>query len=141
VRQAHIAAKSAERRQEQQVETEKQQAESMRAQRRAQTEAERNDFETARRLQMEEQRVFMQQQELLRTADKGFECMICFETWSVGMISNIDPCQHGVCRNCVVSAIKAELDSRRWPILCPICRATPPESGEPGGKHVAFSPS
>jgi Ring finger domain len=100
----------------------------------AQTEAERRDFETARQLQMEDERLIRQQEELMRTADLGFECPVCMEMFETGAKSQTDPCGHTLCRECMVSAIKAELDLRRWPILCPICRVTPPENGEPGGK-------
>jgi Ring finger domain len=120
---------SAERRQ--QLQTDKE-----RAERQAQMEAERNDFETARRLQMEEERISRQQAELLRTADRGFECPICMDLFSVGAKSQADPCGHALCRKCMVSAIKAELESRRWPIQCPLCRVTPPENGEHGGKRT-----
>lgn len=125
IRLANIAAKSAERKQ-------KLLAEKEQAQRREQEEAERNDFEMARRLQMEDERLQKQQSALLHTVDRGFECPICIEHWSVGMISQNDACGHAVCRNCMIGNVKVELEQMRWPVICPVCRANPTETGEPG---------
>ena len=132
VRQEHIAAKAAERK-------EKLQAEKERAQRQAQMESERNDFDIALQLYMEEQRALAEQAQLLAAADAGFDCPICMETWSIGMQSKIDSCGHAICRTCMVSAVKAVLESRRWPVTCPLCVSSPPENGEPGGKPATDS--
>jgi len=59
------------------------------------------------------------------------------DMWSLGNVAKVDECGHEICRDCMKNHIKAELDHKRWPILCPLCRA---DNREPPGviyRHVA----
>jgi len=125
---AHLAVKYAETRR-------RLQAEQKLAQQKKRMEDVERDFEMACQVFMEDQQLLAQEAKLKRAMDEGFECIICTETWSVGMVSKVDRCAHPVCRECMVATVRAELDARRWPILCPLCRANPPTTGEPGGAY------
>lgn len=146
MRQAGLAAKAAEHRrknqseqeatkQREKKETERRNSEAADRERQAKIEAEQRSWEFAIRLQMEEEKLLTQQSELMRTADAGFNCQICIEDWSVGMMSRIESCGHAICRDCMTGHIKSELDERRWPVLCSLCRAEPSKNTEPGGKY------
>jgi hypothetical protein len=99
-------------------------------------ESERDDFEHARQLQMEEDRKALEELKALQGYDAGFECKICMDMWSLGNVAKVDECGHEICRDCMKSHIKAELDHKRWPILCSLCRAENRES--PGGEYDPF---
>jgi len=61
------------------------------------------------------------------TATKGkekvFECCICMDEMPVDSIARIDSCGHTFCRDCLRGHVKARLEERRFPILCPTCTA------------------
>lgn len=94
---------------------------------------ERDDFEQARQLQMEEDRKALEHVRAMQGSDEGFKCEICMEFWSLGMVAHVDDCEHMICRDCMKGHIRAELDMKRWPITCPICRAE--KRSEPGGAY------
>lgn len=95
--------------------------------------SERDDFERARQLQMEEDRKALEELRAMQGHDTGFECKICLDMWSLGNVAKVDECEHEICRGCMKSHIEAELDHKRWPILCPLCKAENQKS--PGGEH------
>lgn len=47
------------------------------------------------------------------------------DTLPEGFIARIDPCGHSFCRDCVRGHITSQIESRRFPILCPTCTAEP----------------
>lgn len=96
-------------------------------------ETERDDFERARQLQMEEDRKALEHARAMQGSDEGFKCEICMEFWSLGMVAHVDDCEHTICRDCMKGNIKAELDLKRWPIMCPMCRAE--NRSEPGSTY------
>ncbi|KIM31026.1 hypothetical protein M408DRAFT_65506 [Serendipita vermifera MAFF 305830] len=145
VRLAGLAAKAAEQRQkwqseqqiikqEAQAEAERRDAEAARlefARQQAKREIELRDLQLAAELQREEESIVVQHARLLDMEDTGFNCDICSEHWSIGMMSKVDSCGHAICRECMVGYVKSQLDERRWPVVCPLCRA---ESTK-GAKH------
>ncbi|PVF97825.1 hypothetical protein CPB86DRAFT_854687 [Serendipita vermifera] len=110
---------------------------------RAHLDSERNDFEKVRQKQMESEREHLQAS---RLKDKPFECAICTDKYTEDEISRVDACGHNLCRKCMRDYIAAEIDQRRWPVICPLCRAQPQHSlahGEISRKlaeHVGVSP-
>ncbi|KAG8833574.1 hypothetical protein FRC17_010398 [Serendipita sp. 399] len=62
---------------------------------------EREDFERARQLQMEEERAVMHLQQL-RAAHPSFECGICMEEQSMENVAKNEACGHNICRQCVI---------------------------------------
>jgi hypothetical protein len=61
------------------------------------------------------------------TATKGkvkvFECCICMDEMPEDSIARIDSCGHTFCRDCLRGHVKARLEERKFPILCPTCTA------------------
>ncbi|KAG8758841.1 hypothetical protein FRC14_007259 [Serendipita sp. 396] len=92
---------------------------------------EREDFERARQLQMEEERAVMHLQQL-RAAHPTFECGICMDDQSMEDVAKNDACGHNICRQCMCRHVISELDRSVWPIICPMCKADPQRDGEPG---------
>lgn len=91
---------------------------------------ERDDFEHARRLQLEEERI-RAQYEQLRAAYEIFHCEICQEDCSIDHVSR-GSCAHPICRQDMRNYINSEVERAVWPILCPLCKMNPPESGDLG---------
>jgi len=85
---------------------------------------------------MEEDRKALEELKAMQGYDAGFECKICMDVWSLGNVAKVDECGHEICRDCMKSHIKAELDHKRWPILCSLCRADNRE--HPGGEYDTF---
>jgi hypothetical protein len=52
-------------------------------------------------------------------------------------VTFLDPCRHNFCRNCIKNHIGSQLSERRFPILCPVCKA---ERGttNPGSMYPTF---
>ena len=72
-----------------------------------------------------------QRDELVRHAQRRFECGICFEELPEDSIARIDPCGHSFCRECVRSYVSSKLEEHRFPIVCPTCTTT---KGDPSGE-------
>jgi len=45
---------------------------------------------------------------------------------------SMEPCKHAFCRECIKGHIDANLDGRKYPIMCPVC-VTSSLYGTPGG--------
>jgi hypothetical protein len=101
---------------------------------RAHLDSERNDFEKVRQKQMKSERELLQAS---RPKDKPFECPICSDKCTNEDISRVDTCGHGICRACMRNYVTAEIEKRRWPIICPLCRAQPQRSLAPGGTIIS----
>ena len=52
-----------------------------------------------------------------------FDCGVCMDTLPEDTIARIEPCGHSFCRECVRSLIVSQIESRRFPVLCPTCTA------------------
>ena len=65
--------------------------------------------------------------DLLAAAEQQrvFDCGVCLDTFPEESIARIDPCGHSFCRECVRGLIASEIESRRFPVLCPTCTAEP----------------
>jgi hypothetical protein len=85
---------------------------------------------------MKEEQDWLQREELIKATahDRGFNCGLCLEDYSEGNIARVDVCRHGTCRECMRHHIGAQLEQRRWPIICAICVAEPDQPGELGGE-------
>ena len=72
----------------------------------------------------EEDRMLAAERAQLATAAQHvFDCGVCMDTLPEDSIARIDPCGHSFCRECVRSLIVSQIESRRFPVLCPTCTA------------------
>jgi hypothetical protein len=60
---------------------------------------------------------------LTAAAQHVFDCGVCMDTLPEDSIARIEPCGHSFCRECVRSLIVSQIESRRFPVLCPTCTA------------------
>jgi hypothetical protein len=83
--------------------------------------------------------------ELLAAAEQQrmFDCGVCLDTLPEDSIACIDPCGHSFCRECVRGFIVSQIESRRFPVLCPTCTAGPgnnrPESTGSYVSNIRYS--
>lgn len=75
------------------------------------------------RFEEEDRQLRKQYDALQRAVPATFECGVCLEEQSEHMVSQIDPCGHRFCRNCILSYLRSKLGEHRFPILCPTCAA------------------
>jgi len=54
---------------------------------------------------------------------RRFECGVCMDVQPEDDVTFLDPCKHNFCRNCIKNHIGSQLSERRFPILCPVCKA------------------
>jgi len=57
-----------------------------------------------------------------------FNCGMCMGTLPEESIARIEPCGHPFCRECVRELIVSQIESRRFPVLCPTCTVGPGSS-------------
>jgi hypothetical protein len=62
----------------------------------------------------------------------AFDCGVCMDTFLEESIARIEPCGHPFCRDCIRRFVASQMESRRFPVLCPTCMA------EPGNKSRAI---
>jgi hypothetical protein len=82
--------------------------------------------------------------ELLAAAEQQrvFDCGVCLDTLPEESIARIDPCGHSFCRECIRGFIMSQIESRRFPVLCPTCTAEPVNNRpESIGSYVSFIPN
>jgi hypothetical protein len=82
-----------------------------------------NIGETYRQFDEEVQRLCEQREERMKNTRRTVECGICMERHHGDRVAALDPCGHEFCRNCIKSHVGVQLAERRFPILCPICKA------------------
>ena len=66
--------------------------------------------------------------ELAAEQQRVFDCGVCMDTLPEDSIARIEPCGHPFCRECVRGFIVSQIESRRYPVLCPTCTAGPGKS-------------
>jgi len=78
-----------------------------------------------RQFDEEDRRLAAERAELVAAAEKQcvFNCGMCMGTLPEESIARIDPCGHSFCRECVRELIVSQIESRRFPVLCPTCTA------------------
>jgi hypothetical protein len=68
-----------------------------------------------------------------------FDCGVCLDTLPEESIARIDPCGHSFCRECIRGFIVSQIESRRFPVLCPTCTAGPGDNHpESTGSYVSI---
>ena len=55
---------------------------------------------------------------------ESFDCGICFENLHRENIAQFANCKHRYCRSCLREHVSSTLKQRRYPIICPECKAT-----------------
>jgi hypothetical protein len=81
--------------------------------------------------------------ELLAAAEQQrvFDCGVCLDTLPEELIARIDPCGHSFCRECIRGFVVSQIESRRFPVLCPTCTAGPGKYREEStGSYVSTIP-
>ena len=54
---------------------------------------------------------------------ESFDCGICFENLHRENIAQFTSCKHRYCRSCLREHVSSTLEQRRYPIVCPECKA------------------
>ena len=79
----------------------------------------------------EENRLLLAERaELAAAVQRVFDCAVCMDTLPEESIARIDPCGHPFCRDCVRGLVESQIESRRFPVLCPACTAEPGNDSE-----------
>ncbi|KNZ74579.1 putative E3 ubiquitin-protein ligase ARI5 [Termitomyces sp. J132] len=52
-----------------------------------------------------------------------FECGVCLDRYREESVTRLSDCQHIFCEDCLKGTVQADLRSRKFPVLCPACRA------------------
>ncbi|KIM44614.1 hypothetical protein M413DRAFT_442575 [Hebeloma cylindrosporum] len=52
-----------------------------------------------------------------------FDCGICFENLHRDNVAQFASCKHRYCRSCLREHVSSTLEQRRYPIICPECKA------------------
>jgi chromosome segregation ATPase len=76
-----------------------------------------------RQVDEEVQRRCEQREEPMKHTRRTVECRICMDKHHGDRVTALDPCGHEFCWNCIKSHVGVQLAERRFPILCPICKA------------------
>jgi hypothetical protein len=66
-----------------------------------------------------------------------FDCGVCMDTLPEESIARIEPCGHPFCRDCVRGFVSSQIESRRFPVLCPTCTAEGHDAESIGSKCFA----
>jgi RING-type zinc-finger len=88
----------------------------------------------------EENRLLLAERvELEAAAQRVFDCGVCMDTLPEEWIARIDPCGHAFCRDCVHGFVASQIESRRFPVLCPTCTAEPGSKPESIGSRYRYA--
>lgn len=68
--------------------------------------------------------------QLAGAAQRVFDCGVCMDTLPEDTIARIEPCGHAYCRECIRGFVVSQIESRRFPVLCPTCTAEPGNGSE-----------
>jgi hypothetical protein len=79
-----------------------------------------------------------EREELERSQQLLFDCMICMEQLPEDFIARVEKCQHAICRDCVRGHIMSWIMEHRYPVFCPICMAGKVQC-EPAGALICLS--
>ncbi|KAI0302832.1 hypothetical protein B0F90DRAFT_1712460, partial [Multifurca ochricompacta] len=82
----------------------------------------------------EDRQLAAERAELAAAAQRVFDCGVCMDTLPEEYVARIEPCGHSFCRECVRGFIVSQIESRRFPVLCPSCTAEPRIDSESIGK-------
>jgi len=83
----------------------------------------------------EENRLLLAERaELAAAAQRVFDCGVCMDTLPEEAIARFETCGHPFCRDCVRGFVASQIESRRFPVLCPTCTAEPGNNSESIGK-------
>jgi Ring finger domain len=90
------------------------------------------DFAALLQLQFDEEDRLLaaERAELAVAAQRLFDCGVCMDTLPEDTVAHIKPCGHPFCRDCVRGLIVSQIESRRFPVLCPTCTAEPGNNSE-----------
>ena len=87
----------------------------------------------------EENRLLLAERaELAAAAQRVFDCAVCMDTLPEESIAQIDPCGHPFCRDCIRGLIESQIESRRFPVLCPACTVEPGNNSESIGSRCRY---
>jgi hypothetical protein len=87
-----------------------------------------------RRFDEEDRLLAAERAELVAVAEQDaeqqgvFDCGACMDRFPEESVARIEPCGHPYCRECVRGLIVSQIESRRFPVLCPTCLARPGKS-------------
>lgn len=65
----------------------------------------------------------------LKQANKSFECPVCVEEYHESFLAKAERCDHVVCRECMLSHVKSQIEEMHWPIFCPMCPSSEDKRG------------
>ena len=92
-----------------------------------------------RQFDEEDRLLAAQRAELAAELQRVFDCGVCMDTLPEDSMARIEPCGHPFCRECVRGFIVSQIESRRYPVLCPTCTAGPGKSRpESIGSYVSI---
>lgn len=74
-------------------------------------------------LDAEDARIRRERDQLASYMQQTFHCAICMETCVEDSVARVDGCSHALCRTCMREYVSAVLKDRKFPILCPLCKA------------------
>jgi hypothetical protein len=95
-----------------------------------------------RQFDEEDHLLAVEREELAATAEQQlvFDCGVCMDTFPEESVARIEPCGHPYCRECVRGLIVSQIESRRFPVLCPTCTAGPGKNRpESTGSYVSIT--
>ncbi|KAG6874684.1 hypothetical protein C0992_006978, partial [Termitomyces sp. T32_za158] len=52
-----------------------------------------------------------------------FGCGVCMDNYREEIVTRLSDCQHVFCEDCLKRTVQADLQSRKFPVLCPACVA------------------
>jgi Ring finger domain len=72
------------------------------------------------------------------TQRRAVDCGVCMDTFLEESIARIQPCGHPFCRDCVRRHVVSQMETRRFPVLCPTCTAEPGHKSKSIGSRCRY---